>query len=461
MTELTLCMIVRDEERWLSACLESVAGIVDRIVVVDTGSSDATRDIARAHGATVVEHEWADDFAAARNVALGEVHAGYLLVLDADERLAPGAGPALLEAVEAGALDCGLLPLHNAAHLEAAPAEVLSGDRRLGEPVRLGRLLRYTDDLAWEGRVHEHLTAWSARHPCRATVDADIVHYGAVPALRAELGKDQRNLRLLERRAADEPGSPSVAAYLAQEQARAGLVDAARTSASRAFELSLKAEGQGAIEAITHAGTIHALLELESGELDAAERALESAHARGVAHPNFAYLRGRVSERRAATCAPEPERDRHLSRAATGFAEALQSRGETTCVETLNGVTGFESAQRLGLVMLQRGDADSALEHFDAAIAERSECLDARLGRVEALLSKDLAREALDEVQPLLHPKLPDGWFLGAWAAALFGDCETAKALFLQIDLALAGRGWLAPHRGQLAGELRGMLNVA
>ena len=92
---LTLCTIARDEEGFLPGCLASVRGLVDRVVVVDTGSADRTVALAEAAGAKVVRHAWDDDFAAARNAALEHVRDGYVLVLDADERLGPGAKRAL------------------------------------------------------------------------------------------------------------------------------------------------------------------------------------------------------------------------------------------------------------------------------------------------------------------------------------------------------------------------------
>jgi hypothetical protein len=65
---LSLCMIVRDEEQMLPRCLAAVAAAVDEIVLVDTGSNDATIEIARSFGARVIEHEWSGSFARARNV---------------------------------------------------------------------------------------------------------------------------------------------------------------------------------------------------------------------------------------------------------------------------------------------------------------------------------------------------------------------------------------------------------
>ncbi|NUP96812.1 MAG: glycosyltransferase family 2 protein, partial [Planctomycetaceae bacterium] len=110
MQRLTLCVIAKNEEAMLSDCLASVRGLADAIVVVDTGSSDRTVEIAREHGAKVVHHEWSEDFAAARNAALPHVSSGFLLVLDADERLGPGARSALRKALRHDDFDCGLLP---------------------------------------------------------------------------------------------------------------------------------------------------------------------------------------------------------------------------------------------------------------------------------------------------------------------------------------------------------------
>ncbi len=86
---VTASMIVRDEERHLDACLASIEGVVDEIVVVDTGSVDASPEIARSHGARVYHHAWEGDFSVARNVALDHSSARWILYIDADERLRP------------------------------------------------------------------------------------------------------------------------------------------------------------------------------------------------------------------------------------------------------------------------------------------------------------------------------------------------------------------------------------
>ena len=92
---LSLSMIVRDEEARLGECLRSVQGFADELVVVDTGSTDATVAIAEAAGARVEQIPWPGDFAPARNQALEFLNGDWVLVLDADEQLRPEAIPAL------------------------------------------------------------------------------------------------------------------------------------------------------------------------------------------------------------------------------------------------------------------------------------------------------------------------------------------------------------------------------
>lgn len=82
---LSLCMIVKNEENNLLKCLRSVRDIVDEMIIVDTGSTDKTKDIARVFGAQIFDYPWTGDFSAARNFSLSKAEGDWILVLDADE----------------------------------------------------------------------------------------------------------------------------------------------------------------------------------------------------------------------------------------------------------------------------------------------------------------------------------------------------------------------------------------
>ncbi|MBT6627291.1 MAG: glycosyltransferase, partial [Gemmatimonadetes bacterium] len=87
--QLSLCLIARDEADFLDRCLASVQGLVDEVVVVDTGSRDGTKTVARRHGARLFSHTWTGDFSEARNAAIERARGQWILVLDCDEILAP------------------------------------------------------------------------------------------------------------------------------------------------------------------------------------------------------------------------------------------------------------------------------------------------------------------------------------------------------------------------------------
>lgn len=97
---LSFCIIVKNEEKNLPRCLASVKNVVDEMVVLDTGSTDRTPQIAQEFGAKVYYFEWCNDFAAARNESLKYVTGDWVLVLDADEFLSPKIAPHIQEAIQ-------------------------------------------------------------------------------------------------------------------------------------------------------------------------------------------------------------------------------------------------------------------------------------------------------------------------------------------------------------------------
>ena len=94
---LTLCMIVKNEAENLPKCLESVKGIMDQIVIVDTGSEDATVEVAKSFGAEVYHFDWCEDFSAARNFSLEHAKEEYIIWLDGDDVLSADQAKRLLE----------------------------------------------------------------------------------------------------------------------------------------------------------------------------------------------------------------------------------------------------------------------------------------------------------------------------------------------------------------------------
>jgi tetratricopeptide (TPR) repeat protein len=192
---LSAALIVRDEARFIGDCLSSIAGVVDEIVVVDTGSSDETPEIARRFGSRVVNHPWREDFAEARNVSLELACGDWILYIDADERLRDpdrSAVEALLRDADEVAFRVLLRPMVNTT------------------AYREYRLWRNDPRIRFEGIIHErivpaiHRVANEDRRPIG---DCDLLlehagyegsqahkHLRNLPLLRAELPHDPENL---------------------------------------------------------------------------------------------------------------------------------------------------------------------------------------------------------------------------------------------------------------------------
>lgn len=206
---ISLCMIVRDEEATLARCLASAAGAADELLVVDTGSRDGTPDLARAWGARVVHRPWQDDFAAARNAALELAGGEWILCLDADEELAPGAAGKIRSLVATGAAAAYLCQVVSLTGSRAAP------DREIS----LGlRLFRNRPEHRFAGAVHEQL-----RLPPGARVvngGFRIYHWGYLDEAVRDRRKLERNAALARRMVAADPQDPlphfhlAVALYL-------------------------------------------------------------------------------------------------------------------------------------------------------------------------------------------------------------------------------------------------------
>ncbi len=185
---LSLCMIVRNEEARLARCLQSVRGVVDELIVVDTGSTDATRDIAHQFGAQVASFEWCDDFAAARNHSIALARSLWVLVLDADEVIVTPDARQRLEAFAAQpGIFAGQIELENITE---------DGGRSV---TLLTRLFARRPGVAYERAIHEQLVLNGAPLLGRPT-GVRVQHDGYTAASLAGRDKLERNERLLRRR---------------------------------------------------------------------------------------------------------------------------------------------------------------------------------------------------------------------------------------------------------------------
>jgi tetratricopeptide (TPR) repeat protein len=241
---ITLCMIVRDEAERLPACLASVAGLVDEIVVVDTGSTDDTPEIAARGGALVLFEPWADDFAAARNVGLAAASKDWILVLDADECLASESAQAL-RGLCAGPPMIYDLRIRNVTDAPDALEHYTC------------RLFPNAPHLRFVGAIHETVVSLDPERPAHRLLAPDVVllHVGYQPEIVQARGKVLRNLKLLRKSLERDPSNPFHHYNLGLTLRWAGQLDEAVDALETCVRLS---------EGLTPAFLHHAYVSLQS-----------------------------------------------------------------------------------------------------------------------------------------------------------------------------------------------------
>ncbi|CAM3522470.1 glycosyltransferase [Paenibacillus lupini] len=197
-------IIVRNEEDMLSECLDSIRDIADELIVVDTGSTDGTVDIALRYGARVIRTEWKDDFSSARNLVLEHARTIWVLVLDADERLS-GDVRSLRRELRKAASSAYRVRME---HLldESNTKSMISSEAV--------RLFRGDRSYRYYGEIHEQLVR-SRDNEVLADIDGPlyngdlhIAHVGYMPAVLKRKSKAERNLRVISRQLSQRPNDP-------------------------------------------------------------------------------------------------------------------------------------------------------------------------------------------------------------------------------------------------------------
>jgi glycosyltransferase involved in cell wall biosynthesis len=331
-------MIVRNEAEHLSAALSSVAAVAREIVVVDTGSTDATIQVAREAGAIVTELKWRDSFSVARNASLAQAAQPFILVLDADECLTP-------ESID---------PLaHYCAMVSPPPGRVLLRSDRAA--MAKTRIFPNHSGYAFAGRVHEQVVRYG--NPVTPIATGIVLdHVGYTPEAIASQNKIERNLRLLELDLADAPSD----AYVHYQKGRtlfvAGKLEEAITSLARSWELVSSPVPDWASSLLLT--ELYAFLRLKQFSAFADTFEIATSLYPDFTDLYFAYGLALLEEGEASS----------IGDVRTVF-EACLALGEPDPVryDTVAGVGSFKAHYNLGLLFQLTGQTELANQHFRAA----------------------------------------------------------------------------------------------
>ncbi|HWD69963.1 MAG TPA: glycosyltransferase [Solirubrobacteraceae bacterium] len=425
---LSLVMIVRDEEEMLPRTLEAVKGAVDEIIIVDTGSADATIEIAKSFGATVIEREWTGNFSDARNASLEAATGDWFIYLDADEVL-------VAEDVDK------LRALTGQTWREAffLHETNFTGDEGNGVSVVHSalRMFRNRPNYRFSGRLHEqialHLPAYLPER--RAQSPVRINHYGYLGVVRESKDKARRNLDLLLAQQRETPAEALNAFFyynIGSEYFASAEVD----KAVEQFEIAMTKLESGNLFWHEYAPS----LVLRSVKALRAASRFEEALKRselGLVHfPGFTDL---VYEQGMSSLGLERAQD------ATRYMEQAIEMGDAPARYTATvGAGTFLPRTILATTYLNRGQWDQALELLRWCVESHPEHIGTIYPYATALLkSGSDAAEVVALVEGSV-PKLPAaGRFMLGTALFEQGHAAAAEAQFRKV-IEKQPHGWAA-----------------
>jgi tetratricopeptide (TPR) repeat protein len=335
---LSLCMIMRDEEEHLARCLASVQGVVDEIVIVDTGSVDRSVEIAESFGAHVLHEEWRGDFATPRNTGIDAATGDWILILDADEELMDGAR------------------VRELLHEEDLEGYCLREVNFIGEELGVEsvvnsafRLFRNKPAYRYNGALHEQIMG--AVDPvggvCTRFVGIEIHHYGYLePTTRAK-EKTDRNMAIVLDEVARKPTDSFTLFNAGVEYQRIGEHETALEYFRRSFaELSSLKAYYASLLLRNIVASLHSLERWDEA-LDVLADGLQ-------AYPDFTdmhYLQGQIQTSR-----------REYRAAVKSFRRAIElgdHGGERYLAQA--GMGSFYSWHALGQLYEMMGDSHEAV----------------------------------------------------------------------------------------------------
>jgi len=279
MADISLCMIVKDEEKWLENCLNSIKDLVDEIIIVDTGSKDKSKEIAKKFTDKVFDFEWNDNFSDARNFAISKATKGWILSFDADEIIAEFDKEKIKKIIELDEADGYYFNWRNYTNYVGVAGFISStGDRyeesKMAAGFSVSKVLRFfknNPEFKFEGKIHETVDT-SIKVVGGTIFDTDVVmhHFGNLDKKKF-LAKKTQYIKLLRKRLDEkdfgEKEEDYICSELAGELINSGNLDEGIYFLEKA--ISIKEE----YIYLYNLGTQY----LVKGRLDEAEKALKRA----------------------------------------------------------------------------------------------------------------------------------------------------------------------------------------
>lgn len=213
---ISQCIIVKNEENSVRNCLSHLQSIVDEQIVVDTGSTDRTVEIAKSLGAKVFHFEWIDDFSAARNYALDKAKGDWVIFLDCDEYFSKDSVPLIRKCIKDYGEHKNVEGLISDFINIKSNGEIISTAKNISS-----RIYKRKSYIRYKNKIHETLVNKNRTDESPVLVDVSnilkIFHTGYDKEIVKEKNKNERNIELLKRELEKDPANIKLNYYLSRQ----------------------------------------------------------------------------------------------------------------------------------------------------------------------------------------------------------------------------------------------------
>jgi O-antigen biosynthesis protein len=380
---VSLCMIVRDNTRTLAACLEGIRGAVDEMIVVDTGSTDETRQIAERLGAKVFEFSWCDDFSAARNVSLEHASGEWIFWMDSDDTIDAENAQKLREILRKPHAE-NVLGFVMQVHMPATPGQQSAGATMVDHV----KLFRNLPHLRFEGRIHEQILPSIRR--AGGTVkwtDIFVTHSGYDSSPDGRRRKQERDIKLIRLELQSNPEHSFSLFNLGMTCADMGRHTEAVESLEKCLACSKPIE--------SHVRKAYALLATSLQQAGLTARALEVSRQGVGLYPEdteLLFLKGNLAQRLGLP--DEAERAYRL---------LIDENGQKYFASVDSGIRSYKARHNLAALYMDAELFPEAEIQWRKILIEYPDYLPALESLVESLLRQKRSMAAQDALQDVLQ----------------------------------------------------------
>ena len=422
--KISLCMIVKNEGQTLSRCLDSVLSIVDEIIVVDTGSTDSTCEIAHQYGANLHHFPWNDNFSDARNASLELAQGDWILFLDADEELSPDSREILIRLIENETIEGYFVKIMNHLGKEGWIETV---------PDLVFRLFRNKKEYRFRGAIHEQIAdvilEKNSKARYQVAEDLIIIHHGYLDEVIEEKDKKYRNLKLIEKELQLNPNNRLLQFHCGVELFRAErYAEAATVLIQSATDIDPNT---------IYLPKLIRYIVMAQQSSDQLHEALNSATLGLKLFPNYAdlyYYTGLILLDL-----------KHYSQARNAFLQALSMPEQPPQYASFGGIRGFRSYYYLAQIAESFLDKEEALKYYLYSLRDNAHfthALESLVGILKPTKEPAYTMECLEKVCDFCTPEanrlMGDIYYRhGAYGLALhyFDQAEVGFPVSPDIEL--------------------------